>query len=72
MIEHKIKVDTTNVSVELRHSLAACHSLTRINGVLSGDPLELEMMSSTGWQLIEPIEGEGDNLEFAHVTDPRK
>ena len=33
----------------LLFAMATCHSLTRINGVLSGDPLDLKMFLSTGW-----------------------
>ncbi|CAH8487024.1 unnamed protein product [Schistosoma turkestanicum] len=33
--------------------LATCHSLTLIEGVLSGDPLDLKMFQSTKWEFIE-------------------
>ncbi|KAG7227155.1 hypothetical protein INR49_013953 [Caranx melampygus] len=29
--------------------MASCHSLTKIEGELSGDPLDLKMFSATGW-----------------------
>lgn len=29
--------------------MATCHSLTKIEGELSGDPLDLKMFSATGW-----------------------
>lgn len=29
--------------------MASCHSLTKIDGELSGDPLDLKMFSATGW-----------------------
>ncbi|KAJ8357324.1 hypothetical protein SKAU_G00201180 [Synaphobranchus kaupii] len=38
--------------------MAACHSLTRIEGELSGDPLDLKMFEATGWILEEPTEEE--------------
>ncbi|XP_028988341.1 polyamine-transporting ATPase 13A3-like [Betta splendens] len=38
--------------------MAACHSLTKIEGELSGDPLDLKMFSATGWILEEPTEEE--------------
>ncbi|CAL8281134.1 unnamed protein product [Lota lota] len=38
--------------------MASCHSLTTINGVLSGDPLDLKMFATTGWILEEPTEEE--------------
>ena len=30
-------------------AMATCHSLTIIDGILSGDPLELIMFNSIGW-----------------------
>ncbi|XP_034038436.1 probable cation-transporting ATPase 13A3 [Thalassophryne amazonica] len=38
--------------------MATCHSLTRIEGELSGDPLDLKMFSATGWMLEEATEEE--------------
>ncbi|XP_029971681.1 probable cation-transporting ATPase 13A3 isoform X2 [Salarias fasciatus] len=38
--------------------MAACHSLTTIDGQLSGDPLDLKMFGATGWTLEEPTEEE--------------
>ena len=35
-------------------TLAACHTLTRIQGQLIGDPLELEMFKASHWVLEEP------------------
>ena len=34
---------------ELKYAMGTCHSLTRIDGVLSGDPLELKMFESLKW-----------------------
>ncbi|CAG08103.1 unnamed protein product [Tetraodon nigroviridis] len=33
--------------------MATCHSLTKIEGQLSGDPLDLKMFEATGWELYE-------------------
>ncbi|XP_040000025.1 probable cation-transporting ATPase 13A3 [Xiphias gladius] len=38
--------------------MATCHSLTKIEGELSGDPLDLKMFGATGWILEEPTEEE--------------
>ncbi|XP_041848724.1 probable cation-transporting ATPase 13A3 isoform X2 [Melanotaenia boesemani] len=38
--------------------MATCHSLTNIEGELSGDPLDLKMFAATGWILEEPTEEE--------------
>ncbi|XP_069069267.1 polyamine-transporting ATPase 13A3 isoform X1 [Pleurodeles waltl] len=38
--------------------MACCHSLTKIEGVLSGDPLDLKMFEAVGWILVEATEEE--------------
>ncbi|XP_074545231.1 polyamine-transporting ATPase 13A3-like isoform X2 [Halichoeres trimaculatus] len=38
--------------------MASCHSLTKIEGELSGDPLDLKMFGATGWILEEATEEE--------------
>ncbi|XP_033883712.3 polyamine-transporting ATPase 13A3-like isoform X2 [Acipenser ruthenus] len=38
--------------------MATCHSLTKIEGELSGDPLDLKMFAATGWILEEATEEE--------------
>uniref|UniRef100_A0A8C7C2M4 Polyamine-transporting ATPase 13A3 n=1 Tax=Oncorhynchus kisutch TaxID=8019 RepID=A0A8C7C2M4_ONCKI len=38
--------------------MATCHSLTNIDGKLSGDPLDLKMFEATGWILEEATEEE--------------
>ncbi|KAM3822026.1 polyamine-transporting ATPase 13A3-like isoform 5-T6 [Vipera latastei] len=39
-------------------AMAACHSLTTLEGRLSGDPLDLRMFAATGWVLEEPTQEE--------------
>ena len=36
--------------------LACCQSITRVNGKLVGDPIDVGMFESTGWELIEDPE----------------
>merc|ERR1719195_1122274 len=36
--------------------MATCHSLITIGGQLNGDPLDLKMFASTGWEMDEPGE----------------
>ncbi|XP_040910771.1 probable cation-transporting ATPase 13A3 isoform X2 [Toxotes jaculatrix] len=48
----------TLVSSAFVTCMATCHSLTKIEGKLSGDPLDLKMFSATGWILEEPTEEE--------------
>nr|Q27533.2 RecName: Full=Probable cation-transporting ATPase W08D2.5 [Caenorhabditis elegans] len=43
---------------DLVKAIATCHSLTRINGVLHGDPLDLILFQKTGWTMEEGIEGD--------------
>ncbi|XP_078525906.1 polyamine-transporting ATPase 13A3-like [Lissotriton helveticus] len=39
-------------------AMASCHSLTKIEGKISGDPLDLKMFEATGWILEEPTADE--------------
>ncbi|KAL4221380.1 hypothetical protein ACF0H5_019638 [Mactra antiquata] len=48
--------------------MATCHSLTIIDGKLSGDPLELIMFESTGWELTEPGVEETSNFDMICPT----
>ncbi len=41
---------------EIVRCMATCHSLTMIQDELCGDPLDLKMFLSTGWELDEPTE----------------
>ncbi|CAP24367.1 Protein CBG03474 [Caenorhabditis briggsae] len=40
---------------DLVKAIATCHSLTRINGVLHGDPLDLILFQKTGWTMEEGV-----------------
>ena len=39
----------------MMETMATCHSLTIIDGELSGDPLDLIMFEAIGWVGITPI-----------------
>lgn len=41
--------------------MAACHSLTKIDGELCGDPLDLKMFNATGW--VRHSDGLGNGLK---------
>ena len=43
--------------------MATCHSLTTIDGKLSGDPIDVIMFEGTGWNLEETLDGN------AHSSD---
>ncbi|CAI2734752.1 unnamed protein product [Schistosoma spindalis] len=44
--------------------MATCHSLTQIDGVLSGDPLDVKMFQSTKWEFIEVISEDQHNFDL--------
>ncbi|CAJ0609671.1 unnamed protein product [Cylicocyclus nassatus] len=46
---------------ELITAIATCHSLTKINGELHGDPLDLILFNQTGWALVESVNDEEDS-----------
>ncbi|XP_022090369.1 probable cation-transporting ATPase 13A3 [Acanthaster planci] len=49
-------------------AMATCHSLTIINGELSGDPIDLKMFQATGWDLEEPTSKESTNFDILVPT----
>jgi cation-transporting ATPase 13A2 len=52
----------------LLRAMASCHSLTYISGNIVGDPLDLKMFASTGWELEEPSPDQGDIQKFDLLT----
>ncbi|XP_060604032.1 polyamine-transporting ATPase 13A3-like [Ruditapes philippinarum] len=70
--EGKFDTEIKNVNLVPRGSfmvgMATCHSLTIIDGVLSGDPLELIMFESTGWELSEPGNEESSRFDMICPT----
>ncbi|KAJ2941027.1 hypothetical protein O0L34_g13157 [Tuta absoluta] len=59
---------TLNDLHDLKLGMASCHSLTLLNGELSGDPLDLKMFESTRWTLEEPDVPESANYEILTPT----
>lgn len=55
---NKFQLPVKDVSIlplnEVLIGMVTCHSITIIEGQLIGDPLDLKMFESTGWQLEEP------------------
>lgn len=43
--------------------MATCHSLTKIEGQLSGDPLDLKMFEATGWVSCYFYQNQNENEE---------
>ncbi|GLG93617.1 Cation-transporting ATPase [Gryllus bimaculatus] len=53
---------------ELLIGMVTCHSLTIIDGKLSGDPLDLKMFESTGWILEEPEVNDNSKFDMIFPT----
>lgn len=53
------KKELTQLYIEC---LACCQGITRVNGKLIGDPIDVEMFESTGWELLEEPE-DTDNYD---------
>ncbi|XP_070560600.1 polyamine-transporting ATPase 13A3-like isoform X8 [Ptychodera flava] len=49
-------------------AMTTCHSLTRIQGELNGDPLDVKMFDATNWTLEEPTETESSNFDMLMPT----
>ena len=45
-----------NIHDKFLQGMATCHSLTTIDGKLSGDPIDVIMFEGTGWRLEEAID----------------
>uniref|UniRef100_A0A183C2M7 Cation-transporting ATPase n=1 Tax=Globodera pallida TaxID=36090 RepID=A0A183C2M7_GLOPA len=53
---HDFCTDELPGNGELLKAVATCHSLTRIDKELNGDPLDLVLFRKTGWIMDEPTE----------------
>ncbi|CAD6192928.1 unnamed protein product [Caenorhabditis auriculariae] len=58
---------------EMVRAIATCHSLTRINGELHGDPLDMILFEQTGFSLEEGDEDDSQNFDVqpTFVCPPR-
>uniref|UniRef100_A0A914ZET9 Cation-transporting ATPase n=2 Tax=Parascaris univalens TaxID=6257 RepID=A0A914ZET9_PARUN len=55
---------------ELIKAISTCHSLTRIQGELCGDPLDLILFKHTGWSLDETVGSGVDETDRFDVIQP--
>ncbi|XP_071515711.1 polyamine-transporting ATPase 13A3-like isoform X2 [Panulirus ornatus] len=55
-----MNVSSIHYTSPLVAALATCHSLTYLNGQLTGDPLDVKMFEATKWELEEPM---GDDTQ---------
>ncbi|KAE8752294.1 hypothetical protein FOCC_FOCC001087 [Frankliniella occidentalis] len=62
------EVDSLEVDDELCRAMVTCHSLTIIDGKLSGDPLDLKMFESTTWLLEEPEIDDNSKFDLIFPT----
>ncbi|XP_055377256.1 polyamine-transporting ATPase 13A3 [Condylostylus longicornis] len=56
----------------LLKGMVTCHSITIMNGVMKGDPLDLKMFESTGWQLEEANVADDNKYDLLFPTIVRK
>ena len=53
--------------------LACCHGATRVDNKIIGDPIDVEMFESTGWELIEECEDvDNYNPKIAQYVRPKE
>ncbi|GMR37443.1 hypothetical protein PMAYCL1PPCAC_07638, partial [Pristionchus mayeri] len=52
---------------DLIKAIACCHSLTRIDGVLTGDPLDLILFEQTRWSLTEGSDGMAEDENYDSI-----
>ncbi|CAG9322100.1 unnamed protein product [Blepharisma stoltei] len=70
---NKIESNLDNCVSILQESMATCHSLTTINGEMYGDPQEIAIFRSIGWESKERdgirsvIRNDGDEIKIKHL-----
>lgn len=67
---HDFCTDELPENGELLKAVATCHSLTRIDKVLNGDPLDLVLFRKTGWIMDEASERMGDETAQFDILQP--
>ncbi len=60
------KISDLQQECRLLQTLATCHSLTRFDGLLTGDPLDVKMFESTQWIFVD--EHVAGTCKFEQVT----
>jgi len=55
-------------------SISSCHSITKVNGKLMGDPIDIKMFEATGWTLNENLENQEnyDSLISTYIRPPQE
>mmetsp|Transcript_10310 Transcript_10310/g.10247 ORF Transcript_10310/g.10247 Transcript_10310/m.10247 type:complete len:682 (+) Transcript_10310:827-2872(+) len=57
----KIEDELERCNPELQENMAACHSLTMLDGELLGDPQEIEIFNKIGWRFYQ---SDDENIRF--------
>ena len=57
--------DNANLNIVI--AAASCHSLTRIDGKLHGDPLELILVEKSNWSIEEAVDSGEETEDFDNV-----
>ena len=73
MVFSKLERDTKALDSKIKfvQGMATCHSLTTIEGKLSGDPIDVIMFEGTGWHLEETMADKTQTSEnFFNVVRP--
>lgn len=60
----KLKNPVNNV---IREIMASCHTLTKVQNQIIGDPLDIKMFESCGWILEDNNENKYDDIILAVV-----
>ncbi|KAK4886443.1 hypothetical protein RN001_002714 [Aquatica leii] len=67
-IEPVINLEGIDPKSLLIQAMATCHSITRIDGNLTGDPLDINMFESIKWELEEPGTSESSRYDMLGPT----
>ena len=67
------QVTTFNQISDMMHTaMAACHTLTILNGEIRGDPLDVEMFNFTNFIYNEPDQKNHDTLQVSEISQKNK
>jgi len=58
------------INLLFMESISSCHSITKVNGKMIGDPIDIEMFEATGWTLNENMDSK-ENQENLILTSVR-
>ncbi|CZR14628.1 Cation-transporting ATPase [Caenorhabditis elegans] len=62
-----VKLSAENANLNIVVAAASCHSLTRIDGTLHGDPLELILVEKSKWIIEEAVNSDEETQDFDTV-----